>query len=500
MAAIVAQPMMQQQLGSVTSSVCSSNLVSNNCCDAKVRKLSANIAQLHQQQQALQKQPSFGICFDIDGVLARGTEPIPAAVEAFKKLVNQRGRLRFPVAFVTNSLNLNSDKAAALSAMLEVKVTADQLVQAQGPLEVFSALHDKFCLLVGQGKLFDIAEELGFKNVCTVEQIAAAYPLLDVVDHDNRRRIAREGYIEKDFPKVEAVILMGEPKRWESSLQLLIDVLRCDGRPNQPPSRSAPHKQIPVVACNMDLQFQHAAPMPRYGHGAFLTCLEALYQKVTGRDLQYTALIGKPSEITYRYAEHVLTSQSRKLGFTEPITKMYFIGDTPDSDIVGSNLYQRHVDRLGARRRHNAAIHDGNVEKSIKELSIAASADQDPDLPSSRNVPTDACFHRQTVETVESLLVLTGVYRPPPPRRSSTASGHGRLTSEASADSGAGEMSSESENDYELDDEAVEPEEVAYHGHRDFPNNAELRKPSRICDDVKDAIEYILRKESFESV
>ena len=30
---------------------------------------------------------------------------------------------------------------------------------------------------------------LGFKNVCTIEQIAEAYPLLDMVDHDNRRKI-----------------------------------------------------------------------------------------------------------------------------------------------------------------------------------------------------------------------------------------------------------------------------------------------------------------------
>ena len=46
--------------------------------------------------------------------------------------------------------------------------------------------------------------------------------------------------------------------------------------------------------------------MPRFGHGAFLLCLENLYKKVTGRDMVYTALIGKPSEITYRHAEHVL--------------------------------------------------------------------------------------------------------------------------------------------------------------------------------------------------
>jgi hypothetical protein len=60
-----------------------------------------------------------------------------------------------------------------------------------------------------------------------------------------------------------AVVLLGEPKRWESALQILIDVLRTGGRPNMAPSSDAGDEQLPVVACNMDLQFMHRASMPR---------------------------------------------------------------------------------------------------------------------------------------------------------------------------------------------------------------------------------------------
>jgi len=49
-------------------------------------------------------------------------------------------------------------------------------------------------------------------------------------------------------------------------------------------------------------------------------------QKVTGRDLEYTALVGKPSEITFRYAEHSLTRAARKMGYTEQIKTMYLVG------------------------------------------------------------------------------------------------------------------------------------------------------------------------------
>lgn len=60
----------------------------------------------------------------------------------------------------------------------------------------------------------------------------------------------------------------------------------------------------------------------RFGHGMFLLCLESIYQKLTGRELRYQALLGKPSLLTYRYAEHQLRlqNQNRKL------TTVYAVG------------------------------------------------------------------------------------------------------------------------------------------------------------------------------
>jgi len=49
-------------------------------------------------------------------------------------------------------------------------------------------------------------------------------------------------------------------------------------------------------------------------------------QKVTGKDLKYTSIIGKPSEVTFRYAEHCLARQAAKLGITQPLRRMYIIG------------------------------------------------------------------------------------------------------------------------------------------------------------------------------
>lgn len=60
-----------------------------------------------------------------------------------------------------------------------------------------------------------------------------------------------------------AVILFGEPVRWETNLQLIIDILLTDGKPSAP-LKEIPYPHLPVLACNMDLLWMAEACMPRY--------------------------------------------------------------------------------------------------------------------------------------------------------------------------------------------------------------------------------------------
>ena len=69
------------------------------------------------------------------------------------------------------------------------------------------------------------------------------------------------------------------------------------------------------------------APLPRLGHGCFLLALESLYEKLSSRKLLYTALIGKPSELTYHYAEYRLNKVAQdQLDIHSPIKHIYCIG------------------------------------------------------------------------------------------------------------------------------------------------------------------------------
>ncbi|KAL6086905.1 hypothetical protein STEG23_012828, partial [Scotinomys teguina] len=284
--------------------------------------------------------PTFGLLFDIDGVLVRGHRVIPAALEAFSKLANSQGQLRVPVVFVTNAGNiLQHSKAQELSSLLGCKVDPDQVILSHSPMKLFFQYHNKRMLVSGQGPLMENARALGFRNVVTIDDLRTAFPELDMVDLDRRPKASTP---RNDFSAIEGVLLLGEPVRWETSLQLIIDVLLSHGNPGTG-LVTAPYPHLPVLASNMDLLWMAEAKIPRFGHGTFLLCLETIYRKVTGKELKYEGLMGKPSILTYQYAEDMIRQQAERRGWSAPIRKLYAIGDNPVSDVYGANLFHQYL-------------------------------------------------------------------------------------------------------------------------------------------------------------
>ncbi|KAK0162112.1 hypothetical protein PV327_008476 [Microctonus hyperodae] len=269
-------------------------------------------------------KPKFGLIFDIDGVIVRGKSVLPPVPNAFKRLLDENGKFRIPTIFVTNSGNsLRAEKAADLSKWIGYEITEDQVVLAHSPLKLFNQFHDKCMLISGQGPIKKIAEELGFKKTITMDELVKNFPSLDYVNKD--RRDPTCGPIDKNFPTIEGIVMLSEPINWETPLQLMVDLLMTNGMPSDLP-QTIPYPHIPLLACNMDLLWVSEAPIPRYGHGAFLNCLESLYKKVTGKNLIYTALIGKPSEVTYYHATHTIINHAKTIGINHNIDTLYAIG------------------------------------------------------------------------------------------------------------------------------------------------------------------------------
>ncbi|XP_013866022.1 cat eye syndrome critical region protein 5 homolog [Austrofundulus limnaeus] len=404
-------------------------------------------------QSVNKPQPRFGLLFDIDGVLVRGRMPIPAAKRAFEKLVDSRGQFVVPVVFVTNAGNCQRHtKADQLSHVLGVPVTEDQVIMSHSPLRMFKRFHDKCVLVSGQGPVLEIAKDVGFQNVVSIDMVRESYPLLDMVDHNRRPKLPSSSV--PSLPKVEAVVLFGEPIRWETNLQLIVDILLTNGDLCSPHQTQAT-AHLPILACNMDLMWMAEANSPRFGHGTFLVCLENIYKKITGRDLKYEALMGKPSELTYHFAECLIRSQAVQKQWKLPITSLYAIGDNLMTDVYGANLYNRFLEERHARK---------NPKAVAKVASATGSSAAVPGGEEYMDSLRESELALPSATSCKSVLVCTGVYDP---------------NAEVPSDS----------------NRCIK--ETVFHGHRDFRFDPALVEPGHIVTDVDEAVELIFEQEKF---
>ncbi|TWW56881.1 haloacid dehalogenase-like hydrolase domain-containing 5 [Takifugu flavidus] len=403
-------------------------------------------------QSSSKPQPRFGLLFDIDGVLVRGRLPIPAARKAFEKLVDSQGQFVVPVVFVTNAGNcLRQTKADQLSHILGVPITQDQVIMSHSPLRMFKRLHDKCVLVSGQGPVLEIAKNLGFNNVVSIDILRESFPLLDMVDH-NRRPKLPSNPVGK-LPNVEAVILFGEPVRWETNLQLIIDVLLTNGNLGSAYNpQNIPH--LPLLACNMDLMWMAEAQSPRFGHGTFLVCLENIYKKITGEELKYEALMGKPSELTYHFAEYLIRTQAVQRQWKIPITSLYAIGDNLMTDIYGANLYNRYLEDRISRKNPKA------IATMLAATGSRTSLSQEEEI----DILVESELALPSATSCKSVLVCTGVYSP----------------------------------DAEVPPDASQCiKETVFHGHRDFRFDPGLVEPNHIVQNVDEAVDLIFEWEKF---
>ena len=59
-------------------------------------------------------------------------------------------------------------------------------MMSHSPMRMFHQFHDKRVLVSGQGPVVDIARNVGFHNVVTIEELRNTFPALDAVDHSRQ--------------------------------------------------------------------------------------------------------------------------------------------------------------------------------------------------------------------------------------------------------------------------------------------------------------------------
>lgn len=308
--------------------------------------------------------PPFAFAFDIDGVLLHVSKPIPGATETLQYL--QKNKI--PFILLTNGGGKHEiERVADLSFKLNVELSTDNFVQSHTPFKGLvdrsqSPLGDKTILVTGSdaSKCRDIAEQYGFKNVITPADILMAQPTIwpfDPLMEELYAKTARP--LPSPQPKISAILVFNDPRDWALDIQIITDLMFSEGgilgtysAPKfDKRGRCVPVNQPFLFFSNPDLMWAAGYHLPRLGQGAFRASVLAVLDRRM-RELggflgakfthQRIKTIGKPSFATYRYAETVLNLHRAKVLHTsveelEPLSRVYMVGDNPESDIKGAN-------------------------------------------------------------------------------------------------------------------------------------------------------------------
>lgn len=321
---------------------------------------------LHGATRRFFQRSDIAFVFDIDGVLLRGSKPLPTAKPALELL----NKYKIPFILLTNGGGVTeSSRASFLSSSIGVPISPLQIVQSHTPMKAF-AHNNQFdrVLVVGgdRDNARKCASEYGFKDVIMPVDIVNADPSISA-----HHRITPEEFecalspeklnIEKP---VSAILVFNDARDMGTDTQIILDLLNSENgvigtkrsittiNDKQKPS-------IPIVFSNNDFLWANDYKLPRFGQGALRIMIEALYKEVNGlkeNEKLQLEILGKPFPIQYDFAHNVLIDWNKKMAennthdlnqllpklnekpTNSPFRKIYMVGDNPASDIMGANV------------------------------------------------------------------------------------------------------------------------------------------------------------------
>ncbi|KAL9632954.1 MAG: hypothetical protein Q9164_004987 [Protoblastenia rupestris] len=284
---------------------------------------------------------SFAFAFDIDGVLIRGGKPIPEAIEAMKVLNGQNEYgIKVPYIFVTNGGGkTEQERCVDLSRQLEMEISPGQFICGHTPMKEMAAKYKTVLVVGGEGeKCRQVAEGYGFEDVVTPGDIIKdnkhTTPFRKLTDEETSSSRARN-FGEHE---INAIFVFADSREWAGDQQIILDLLMSKhGRLG---TRSETFNEgPPIYFSHNDIVWSTSHDLTRLGMGALRASLEAMYKALTGNDLISTAF-GKPQIGTFQFATRLLQQWRKDTnGINKPPETVYFVGDTPESDIRGTNEY-----------------------------------------------------------------------------------------------------------------------------------------------------------------
>lgn len=302
--------------------------------------LAAQAQDMAQEKVAVAKNMAFA--FDIDGVLVHGDRLIPQGSKVLQILNgdNELG-IKIPHIFLTNgSGKFEPERCAQLSKILGSPVSTKQFIQAHTPMSALKDYYKTVLVVGGEGfRCRDIAEMYGFKDVVVPNDIIAWDETISPyrVFGPWERASARP----RDFGKtnIDAILVFSDSRDYATDYQIIMDLLRSENGRFGTVAKDPVSQRIPIYFSQGDLLCPTEHAIPRLSQGTFRLGLEAMYKAITGVELE-RIIYGKPERATYTYADEVLSSWMEEIHAENVLpSNVYMIGDNPQSDIIGGNLY-----------------------------------------------------------------------------------------------------------------------------------------------------------------
>ncbi|KAL3719034.1 hypothetical protein ACJRO7_004044 [Eucalyptus globulus] len=305
------------------------------------------------RHQSRPNRSSFGIAFDVDGVILRGRARIGGSSQALRRLYDDHGVLKVPFVFLTNGGGIPEfTRALELSQLLGVNISPAQVLQGHSPFRnLLNRYENELIVATGKGDPALVMSEYGFKKVLSIDEYASCFSNIDPVSqykawtNDNvcgQSSCLEDLKLKSDVlsERVQAAFVVSDPVDWGRDIQVLCDILRSGGLPGQ----SDGH-QPPLYFAADDLEYQAAFPMERLGMGAFRVALESVFNRIHHHPLEYVSF-GKPNPFVFDNAETMLRQLSLShcdvhgMDDVSPqsysFSTLYMVGDNPSVDIKGA--------------------------------------------------------------------------------------------------------------------------------------------------------------------
>jgi HAD superfamily hydrolase (TIGR01456 family) len=233
------------------------------------------------------------------------------------------------------------ERCIQLSNQLQMEVSPGQFICGHTPMREMAEKYETVLVVGGEGdKCREVAKGYGFKDVITPGDIIKdnedTTPFRKLTDEE-RQHSHRRNY---GAINIEAVFVFADSRDWAGDSQIILDL--CMSKNGRLGTRSETFDEgPPVFFSHNDVVWATSHTYSRIGMGALRASLEAMFQAITGKELK-TVAFGKPQVGTFQFATRLLQQWRKDThGINRPPETVYFVGDTPESDIRGTNEFDQ---------------------------------------------------------------------------------------------------------------------------------------------------------------